>query len=110
MIDIFFPGIRPVFDFPYSGTGRQLHSLHPIADKVLDFILQTVRQLIAVSVKKLDPVKFHGIMGCGYHHARFHLVLLGKIRYRRRGNDAYINGIRAYAADSRHQRIGKHIS
>ena len=110
MINVLLPGIGAVFDLAHRRTGRKLDIRHVPADQHLYFILQRIRQLIPVSVEKLDPVKFHRIVRSGNYHSRIHLILLRQISHCRCGQNAYKDAVRTHRTCPRHQRIGKHIS
>ena len=110
MVDVFLPCVRAVLDFPHIGAHGKPDSAHVALYQLFNLVLQRIRKLITVSVKKLDSVKLHGIMGSGNHHAGIHLVFSGQISHGRRGNHSHIHGICPDGTNTRHQCIGKHIS
>ena len=97
-------------NLPHIGTDRKFNAIHLAFNDRFNFIFQRIRELIALSVKELDPVEFHRIVGSGNNHSGVYLVFPGEISHRRGRYHAYINRIGSHGANPGHQCIGQHIS
>ena len=110
MIDVFFSCIGAIFNLSDIRSNWELDRTHIVPDNGFDLILQGIRKLISVSVKEFNSIKLHRIVGCGNHNTCIYLIFSGQIGYRRCGNHAYIDSVRANRTNTCHQCICQHIS
>ena len=110
MVNILFSGIGTVFDLTYAGTDRELDAGHIVPDQRFDLVFHSIRKLITVAVKELDPVELYRIVRGGDHNSRIYFVFLGQISHCRSRDHSHIYTVSAYGAGTGHQRIRKHIA
>ena len=110
MVNVFFSGIRAVFDLADAGSDRELNTGHIVPDQSLDLILYSIRKLITVAVEELDSVKFHRIVRGGDHNSRIYFVFFRQISHCRGRDHSYIDAVGTYRTGSCHQGICQHIS
>ena len=105
MVDIFFPGVSTVFNLADTGPGRELYALHITPDQFFNLIFQGIRKLIAVTIKKLNAVKFHRIVRSRDNNTRIYFIFPGKICHCRSRHHTHIDSICTHGTHAGHQRI-----